>query len=1317
MKSLFRLKNNVMVLLSFLMLLTTGCDWFDGNGSLPEYTVGVTVNGLTGELTLQNNAADDLVITADGAFEFATPLTDGDDYAVTVGTQPDGQSCTVTNAAGSIDAADVPNVEVSCVDLFTGLFIDDLVVGLDYTCSSGTSSETTADGQFTCPGGDDITFWLGSNELGPVPVAYTVISPLLLFPDNGLSAINLARLLQSLDSDQLPDNGVIVIDDALVAALPADLDFSLQPAEFEAAVGMTLVSLETAVQRLRDAITQYIPENAVPIADAGADRDVTVGSTVTLTGAASSDANGDGLSFNWNFVSTPAGSSAQLASRFTVAPSFVADVAGSYVVGVLVSDGIVINYDIVVITANDGSALPAAPLGLQAVAGDAFVTLSWTAVDGATGYMVYWNNTGNVTTSDNWFGPWTSGTVVSLSGLTNGTPYYYRVAAVNASGEGPMSAEVSATPTGPPPTYSVGGTVSGLTGTVTLQNNAADDLVIDADSSFTFDTAVNDGSTYVVTVSTQPAGQTCSVTNGSGTISGVNVSNIGVSCADIPTYTVGGTVSGLTGTVTLQNNAADDLVIDADGSITFATAVTDGSTYVVTVSTQPASQTCSVTNGSGTISGTNVTNVIVTCSVGTDATLSALALSAGGLSPTFASGTSSYTLSTSSATTTVTATVNQAGATITVNGTAVASGAASASIPLAVGDTDITIIVTAQDGSTTQSYSITVTRGAEIVSLELINPTPGANNIFGSEVVQLVNGNIVVVSQYDDAIAADSGAVHLYSPSSFTPIASIYGDVENDMLGIGGITALGNGNYVIASANDDEGGIVDAGSVRLVNGSTGVQIAILAGDVAGDSLGSGSIIALDNGNYVIASPNDSENGIVAAGSVRLMNGSTGAQIGILTGDVQSDQLGFGFPGITMLGNGNYVIASQFDDEGSIVNAGSVRLADGSTGAQIGAALAGDVASDQLGGDGITVLGNNNYVIASHFDDEGGIANAGSVRLVNGSTGVQIAALAGDVINDQLARDSITALGNNNYVIASGFDDEDSIVNAGSVRLMDGSTGLQIGATLAGDDLNDYYGNTGVIALGNDNYVTASAGDDVGGVANVGSVRLMNGSNGSQIGATLTGDVATDGLGSSGITALGNNNYVIASANDDEGGIVNAGSVRLMNGSTGVQIGILTGDVASDWLGATVGGPGIAALGNNNYVIASPNDDENGIVDAGSVRLANGSTGAQIGAALTGDVETDWLGNGKPAITTLSNDNYVIASRFDDEGGIVNAGSVRLVNGSTGIQIGAAIVGAFANDMSETNIVDPVSGDYYVLGLPNADNGGLVDSGKVLIVVP
>ncbi|HWS27025.1 MAG TPA: choice-of-anchor Q domain-containing protein, partial [Xanthomonadales bacterium] len=82
------------------------------------------------------------------------------------------------------------------------------------------------------------------------------------------------------------------------------------------------------------------------------------------------------------------------------------------------------------------------------------------------------------------------------------------------------------------------------------------------------------------------------------------------------TYTVGGTVSGLVGSgLVLQNNAGDDLAIAADGAFTFATALPDLSPYAVTVLTQPGTpvQSCSVANGSGTLAGANITNVVVSC--------------------------------------------------------------------------------------------------------------------------------------------------------------------------------------------------------------------------------------------------------------------------------------------------------------------------------------------------------------------------------------------------------------------------------------------------------------------------------------------------------------------------------------------------------------------------------------------------------------------------------------------------------------------------------------------------------------------------------
>ncbi len=79
------------------------------------------------------------------------------------------------------------------------------------------------------------------------------------------------------------------------------------------------------------------------------------------------------------------------------------------------------------------------------------------------------------------------------------------------------------------------------------------------------------------------------------------------------TYTIGGTISGLVGTIVLQNNGGDNLTRTINGSFSFTTALADAAAYSVTVLTQPTGQTCNVASGSGNVAAANVTTVVVTC--------------------------------------------------------------------------------------------------------------------------------------------------------------------------------------------------------------------------------------------------------------------------------------------------------------------------------------------------------------------------------------------------------------------------------------------------------------------------------------------------------------------------------------------------------------------------------------------------------------------------------------------------------------------------------------------------------------------------------
>jgi len=93
--------------------------------------------------------------------------------------------------------------------------------------------------------------------------------------------------------------------------------------------------------------------NSAPVADAGPAQTVLVGDTVTLDGSASSDVDGDPLSFSWSLTTVPVGSAAVVDATDPVHPTFVADLPGTYVAQLIVNDGLTDSVpDTVTITVN-----------------------------------------------------------------------------------------------------------------------------------------------------------------------------------------------------------------------------------------------------------------------------------------------------------------------------------------------------------------------------------------------------------------------------------------------------------------------------------------------------------------------------------------------------------------------------------------------------------------------------------------------------------------------------------------------------------------------------------------------------------------------------------------------------------------------------------------------------------------------------------------------------------------------------------------------------------------------------------------------------
>jgi uncharacterized repeat protein (TIGR02543 family) len=187
-----------------------------------------------------------------------------------------------------------------------------------------------------------------------------------------------------------------------------------------------------------------------------------------------------------------------------------------------------------------------------------------------------------------------------------------------------------------------------------------------------------------------------------------------------------------------------------------------------------------------TNNGNNVTwSTMSPFGASTVATLSALSLSTGTLSPTFASGTTSYTASVSNATSsiTVTPTVTQANATIQAkvgsgSFASVTSASASGSLALAVGSNTITVLVTAQDGTTTASYTVTVTRGvaSQTITFGSLNNKTLGSGTYAVSATASSSLAVTLTSATTLVCTISSGTITLVSAGTCTINANQAGD-------------------------------------------------------------------------------------------------------------------------------------------------------------------------------------------------------------------------------------------------------------------------------------------------------------------------------------------------------------------------------------------------------------------------------------------------------------------------------------------------------------------------------------------------------------
>lgn len=537
---------------------------------------------------------------------------------------------------------------------------------------------------------------------------------------------------------------------------------------------------------------------------------------------------------------------------------------------------------------------------------------------------------------------------------------------------------------------------------------------------------------------------------------------------------------------------------------------------------------------------------------------------------------------------------------------------------------------------------------------------PAGSVSFGSSVTVLPNGNFVVTDPAGPV--SGIGAVYLYSPTG-TLISTLTGSTANDNVGSYGVTVVGGSNFVVNSKQWHN----NTGAVTWVNGSTGLNDVVssansLVGSIAGDRVGSGFVTVLSNGNYVVASPHWD-------------NGTSNA-----------------FYGAATWGSGTAGVSGVVSAVNSLVGASAGDTVSGSTFSNTGFVVA---------------LSNGNYVVGSPLWHNAG-ASVGAATWGSGVSGTVGMVTSGNSLIGSTAADGvgtqITALSNGNYVVGSpAWQNAGAQVGAatwvsgaGAFSGSVSSDGAAASKSLIGTSNGDHVSSGGIVALNNGNYVVVSPQWN----GSIGAVTWGNGASGTASpvlpGNSLTGTTggtSGDGVGSGGVSALTNGTYVVGSPSWNNGS-TQVGAATWVNGSAAFSATVQT----SNSLFGTTSGDGagirITALADGNYVVSlgSWND---------------GVTNGHFGAAAWGDGATGMSGPvlpGKSLIGAAANDEVGINGALALKNGAYVVLSYQFADGAT------SAVGAWTWSRPGGGTVGTVSASNSVIGLLASGYGAIGTGG-------
>jgi hypothetical protein len=594
-------------------------------------------------------------------------------------------------------------------------------------------------------------------------------------------------------------------------------------------------------------------------------------------------------------------------------------------------------------------------------------------------------------------------------------------------------------------------------------------------------------------------------------------------------------------------------------------------------------------------------------------------------------------------------------------------------------------------GAVTWASGTAGVRGVVSEANSLVGSNPG-DQVGSNYLTLLSNGNYVVPSPLWDGNrgAATWGSGTGGVRGVVSEANSLVGSSPGDQVGATPITVLSSGNYVIRSPQWN----ANRGAVTWGSGTAGVRGVVsetnsVVGSTPGDQVGSLAITTLSSGHYLFRSPLwDGNRGAVTWGSGTAGVRGVLSEANSLVGNNPADQVGSG--DITTLSNGNYMVLSPTWNG----YRGAVTWASGTAGVRgvvsESNSLVGSSPADQVGSNGIITLSNGNYVVRSpQWNGYRGAVTWGSGT--GGVSGVvsEANSLVGSSPGDQVGALPVTTLGSGNYVILTPTWNG----NRGAVTWGSSTTGVSgvvsEANSLVGSSPGDQVGATPITVLSSGNYVIRSPQWN----ANRGAVTWGSGTAGVRgvlsEANSLVGTDPADQVGSRGITTLSNGNYVAVSPTWNG----NRGAVTWGSGTAGVlgpvsAANSLVGTDPAD----QVGSRGITTLSNGNYVVLSRYWNGN----RGAATWGDGTTGVHgvvsEANSLVGSDPNDGVGD---FVTALSNCNYVVRSRYWNG----NRGEVTWGDGTTGVHgvvsEANSLVGSYPGDQVSSSVASLSNGNYVV----------------------